>query len=1504
MHLPFISIVKSIFLFFFLIFSIGVNSQENIASNMKKAQATFARLDAENNYKDNLNHADMNILPMGISQTISNMGITLAVHSAEFFTEYTELGIFLRLDVPGREGKPLMFGAENIKLSHDGDIIGDARLVLMSDIEVPISGENVIMRLKGDYNNKTGQTSGLTYVTIDCRGFKQLSIDADIELSRKLCIPVSPTGEIIKDEKQKVKGSFRTQAENWTDIVAKVSLPSFEIKGLSGFVWNLQDAVFDFSDTKNEQAFSFPSGYQQYLIPGNEVLWKGIYAKELSVTLPPQFSKNGDKRVSFFAQGMLIDENGVTGNFGVENILSFDEGNASGWAFSVDHFSLKLLANHLEEARFKGVLGLPVSENAKFLYDGQIAEDKYIMRVSPVDKMVFDLFRAKAEIDPNSYVEFKVVDNKFRPEAILHGRMGIEVTKDSNSNDNANQKSLATIQGVEFRSLHLKTEAPYFTAEYFGYKGDARLGNFPVSINEIALVSRGNEAALAIEVDVALAGNIKGKTRFEIVGSMNEGSLHRWKYDRLNFSQIELDATIAEIIELKGGLKIMDEDPVYGDGFEGTIAMNFKGGPLPGLSVEARAMFGRKDFDYWCVDGIADIPTVGIPIGPGINLTGFGGGLAYRMKPQGADRGAKGQIMTATSMSYVPDEKYALGIKAATVFNFGEDKIANGEACFELAFNNNGGLNYAGFYGYAQFLSAIPGLENISKSIGDKYQNIVKLENAAKAGLGESAIETLQKTKQYNPNDAAKLYTEDDKKLGNASFTASLGLQYNFAESSFHANFDLYVNVLGGVISGIGSNNRAGHAVIHVDPQDWYIHMGTPTDRIGLRMGIGKLLSIETGSYLMVGTQIPAAPGPPHQVASILGEDPQKLNYMKDLNQIEGGKGFAFGSSLSVNTGDLTFLILYANYSAGLGFDIMLKDYGDAQCKGHSGAIGMDGWYANGQAYAYMHGELGVKVNLWFIKAKIPIISADFAALMQAKLPNPSSFKAYLAIKAKVLGIVSVNCRFKILVGDDCELVIPGGSPVDMLMISDLSPTDRSNEVSVFTAPQATFSMAMEKPFNVQDDSGEKTFRIKLKDFKLADGQDITGEIKWNGDKDVASFYSHEVLPPQKDIVATVNVVFEEYSNGRWYPIITGGKEAMETKTIRFKTSDAPKDIPLRNIVYSYPVVDQKYYLKGESGKGYVQLQHGQSYLFPSDMKNQVEIKDNTGNIQQVDFTYNESKRRIEYTMPATQNSTGYTFSILSLSKGGNNQSATAINTTSLLNDEEDGNISIDKKQANAAIRTDVGSVLLTYDFASSKYSTFKQKIDDIRKTIPAVNKLSSDILMFEYETVGMEPFDLAELTGTSQSENKPLIDVYATLDEYYYKERVYPLVYKDYPILGQFRVKNRDENELGIPPAKALPIMTTYLNKLEAGQYTGFVTTRFPYYYNLPQVYKEDFVNLQHQVVNSQLGATSNPAYTRFVVGRFPFISPGAYRIKLDYVMPGGVKGTSAMFEYENFIE
>jgi hypothetical protein len=1480
---------KKLHLFIYIFFVISVSAQAQTASPkiLQNIQQTFAELEANGNFGESLNQLNLNNLPAGLKKTVANMDVTLAVSKGEVFTTYTALDVYLRIALPERQ--TLFFAGKDIKLSHSGDIIGDAKVTLLDSVEIPLSGGNTILRLLGNFDKYSGQSQDLTYASIDCNGFKYLSISAEVELSPNLCQAVDNAGNPSPNER--VKGSFKTTVSNWNDITAQVSFPPFMLNGLDDFIWTAKQATFDFSDLQTPQGI-FPDSYRQYLIPGQENLWRGIYIKELSITLPPQFSKKDGKRTRFDAQNMLIDDNGVTGTFGVNaELLSINDGDASGWAFSLERFALTLLANNLEGAEFAGQIGLPVSEKTTLGYTGLIgADNRYALQVKTVDNLSFDFLGATAELDPNSYVLFTVDDKKFRPEAMLHGRMGVKVKMKPDDS-----KDIAELKEIEFRSMHLKTEQPYLTVEYCGYKGEVKIMNFPLSVSDIALTANEQEVSLGFNAQVTLGDVFKGETRLKIVGAIDTEERHHWRYDHVEISEIIVDAEIAETFYLKGEVNILREDPVYGDAFKGDIEMGFNK-VLTGLKVNVRAMFGRTDFQYWFVDGIAQIPG-GIPVFPSFFLNGFGGGVSYKMKPDMSKSGG-----SSTEITYVPDANTTLGIKASTLFAVVKKEVVQGEATFELMFNNKGGLSYSGLYGYAKFAGEIPGLENFQDAVGDKYKAILEKEKALSDQIG---LDKLKQQRQQSPNEAAAAITDNSKVQGENGIMATAGIQFNFAENSFHSSFELYVNMSGGFLKGAGQNNKAGFAVIHIDPNQWYAHMGTPTDRIGLKLGVGSV-NVETGSYLMAGTNIPSAPGLPQQVASILNENPVNLDYMNNLNALGEGKGFAFGSNFSISTGDLTFLILYANFSMGMGFDVLLKDYGETQCKGHSGAIGLDGWYANGQAYAYMHGELGVQVNLMFVKGRFPIISTDIAALMQAKLPNPTSFKTYLAAKAEILGgLVKVNCKFKMVLGDECELLIPGGSPLDMAIINDFSPTDRSGEISVFTVPQVTFNVAVEKSFTTQDDDGEKIYRVKLESFTLNnDNNTVIGNWKLNSDKDAALFYSHEVLPPQKTITATVTVIFEEWKGGRWNEVYTSGQKARESKTITFTTSDAPKYIPEENIVYSYPVIDQRYYLKNESNKGSIQLNMGQSYLFPTGMKNQV-VYESNGTKRTVDVTYNADTKRVEYTIPPINNKTAYSIKIIAYSANEQISESGKATTEHILADNADlGTIDVNKKQAVSGTRSDVGNVLLSYNFATSAYSTLSDKINAIRKNDAIVEKISPDVLVFKYETKEMEPFEVADLVGSARSGNTPLIQASARLDDYLYTQKVQPLIYKDYPVSGQFRVTRPDAETIGVPPAKAISVISTYLTKIENNDFSGEAKTLFPFRYDLPIYYKADLIDLQSQVINNTLANSGSAEYRKWAAATFPFISAGNYRITLQYVTPNGTKGTSAEFGYKNFIE
>lgn len=1457
----------------------------------QRAVAAFEELDRSNHYTTTLAPDDLNQLPIGLEQEVGNTKIKIAVSSAVFHPGYAELTVYAKIIIP-QEPKQLFFGIKNLKLSYGGGIIGDARLVLLGNVPIPLNGGSSAIVLKGGFDTGTGQGLDMTYVTIDCAGFRELSLSADVMFPRSLLTPLDVDNERIKDENKLVTAAFQTTVRDWNDILVSIALPAFEITSLNGFGFHVGKAVFDGSDIRNSLDVVYPSGYAaRYLPVGEENLWRGVYIRDLEVILPKQFSKgkNNGQRVSFGANNLIIDNNGITGSIFGRNILS--AGSASGWRFSVDRFNLDLEANHLTGAGFDGTVQLPVASTALAYTAIITANDEYLLKINSLSQLSFNVWAAKAELDPNSWVQFKLADGKFQPEAMLTGRMGI-TTSGQNTDTASNRKSIVSFQGIRFTNLHLQTKAPYLTADYFGYNDEAKFSNFPVTITEIGLSASETQASLYFGVKVNLmSGSFGGETKVAVVGSFdNRGDYQTWNYEKLQLNLISIHARLGSAMTIDGALQILRDDPVYGDAIGGNIKMDVLNGKV---KVDARALFGSTDFRYWYVDAKADLG-LGIMVVPPISINGFGGGAYYHMKKAGVNTQA-----SPTGVNYVPDENTGLGLKAMVLFNVGQ-KVANGEVTFEVAFNNSGGINCMGFFGYATILKLIPGVGDISDRLAGKFQQLADAEAKAMARLG-TVGETLADLKVSDPAAAAKALSADQYRVGETGLSAYMGIQYDFTASTFHANFELYLNVAGGIIQGTASDKRAGWAVMHIAPGTWYMHMGTPANRIGIRFGVGSI-AISTGAYLMVGDQIPGSPPPPQQVADILGVSMRELDYMRDLNSLGDGRGFAFGANISVETGDLTFLILYASFNCGVGFDIMLKDYGDAHCKGSNDPIGIDGWYANGQAYVYLQGEVGVKVNLRFIKGRFPIISGAAAVLLQAKLPNPVFMRGYMGVRFSILGgLVSGNMRMKVTIGSECEIETGSSAPVDVRIISNIVPAQNAMAVDVFAAPQAAFNMRMGQTFDVEDDNGITTYRVRLDTFTIVNnGTPVAGRLVWNDEMDKVSFYSKEILPPEKSLKAIVKVSFEIYRNGSWQTLYVDGKKSEEVEEITFTTGAAPDYIPMANVEYCYPVAGQKNFFPDEYGQGYISLKTGQTYLFDPRWSYKVQFVPGSGTALTTGMQYDSITQRIVYTMPAIQTSTDYSFNVIAIPPGGSMEGSKvlAYNQTSA---GEDGSFDVKNNQAEIVHRGDVTRSLLEYNFHSSKYRTFAAKINGHPLKTGSMTIVMEDVIDLRAETRNDEPFDAAELEGNATTAYVPLVSTTAITDDAYFQADLAPKIYDNYPIKREIFITYRNTAELGIVPRKALYVMSSYLAQARAGKVDSWHTAQMPFVYNLPFYYKKDFSNIQYHVVAKYAGTPYAPEYNFLINGRFQFIRYGKYKVEYQYVLPGGIAGSRAAFEYLN---
>ncbi|MDO5665686.1 MAG: hypothetical protein Q4G63_10580 [Bacteroidia bacterium] len=1503
-----------------------------INTQLSEAVGAFNEVYKSDKFTDGaINANDLTQLPIGIRETRNSVEYGIVVTKAKFTPEYALINVYARIVTPQKGvangKKELYFGAEGIKLSYSGGIIGDAKLSLLGDIEILFNNNQWMLTLEGGKiakENEGGSFNEKTFVMIGCDGVKELSLKGNIQISKDVLVPIDENGRIDeratiniagKTYPNRVRGDFFVKANDWNDLIVEVGLTPFAItaqtqnenKGYFSFF--VSRAVLDMSDNRAVPGMVFPRSYidNGYLIAGEQT-WRGLFIQTLEVKLPEEFkSSKSDKLISFDARNMIIDSYGVSGSFAADNVLSINEGITSdqnAWSYSVDRIGIDLAASKLIGGVLEGQIQLPVQQKKKadsaqnkaeregLAYRGMITEDDYLLSVALTNNLDFDIWSAKAVIAPGSSVEMRVTNRRFLPKAILSGYLDIAASAESDTQSKDSTKKELRIRDVEFQELTLQTVAPYVTVKYFGAKGEHRLANFPVSIDDIVLIAENNRTELGFGITVGLqdkgfsAGGV-----ISITGEIeNVNSRQQWKYKGFNVSKLSLNNVDIKVATISGEIELMRKDPLYGDGFRGMLAADIKGG----IKVQVDACFGYSKFRYWGFEGSVDGLHILTPIG--VEFTGFTGGAFYRMTP-GPVRNV--QDKTKRALVFTPDEKVGLGLRAGVYGAFKKKEVASFMASFNISTNANGGLANMGFMGEVYIMdnlaSSIP---NPFEKLQDKFQQVVQNKNFIKDIAEHNRIKPFLDVKQVDENYPTE-------KTPQSKIYGKLAMDYDFNNAVFHANMDVFVNTPGNFITGLGNNGRAGWAVMHLASNEWYLHVGTPTDMIGLKVGIGKF-SVQSGSYFMVGTNIPASPAPPAEVAKILGVQLNEIDYMKELNTIGAGSGFAFGTHFKFDTGDMTALMFYARFQAGIGGDVMLKNYGEAACSNRGGRqIGINGWYANGQAYAYLQGELGIKIRLFALKKKIPIISSGAGTLLQMKGPNPFWMRGYVAGNYNLLGgLVKGNYRFKLEFGEECKLEnesVLGG----MKIISDLTPRNDEKDVNVFAVPQATFAMKVNEAIEVPEDDGNHIYKIVIDRFAIEDenGKEIQGKIEVGRTGDVANFVSTEILPPAKKMKAIVEVSFMERKNGIYEVIMVDGKKATEREERYFVTGTAPTNIPLSNVQYAYPVVEQQNFYTKESKQGFIRLKRGQSYLFEDGKwKTIAQFRSTDGRVLPTNFSYNVSENEIRFNIPELENTKQYTFSIAAKTEGSATDSGheTVTQKTTYANTEQGITMETETKQAQN-IAKDGSIERLSFDFRTSKYNTLASKIGTLNFSTQSGRINSSLVFLQNTMNNAGEAFDVVELRGSAYTGNKPLISVTATMDDAF-AARFKHLVYDGYPVEGIKLTRESDTNDMfGIPPVKALPLVNSYLIYLDTQSSHPILKSIFPFKYDLFRIYQNDWYETMSKAVDLQIDRGNvSPKISELAGSNFGVIPDGKYSIYVNYTLPDGKAASEKKVVYD----
>jgi hypothetical protein len=589
--------------------------------------------------------------------------------------------------------------------------------------------------------------------------------------------------------------------------------------------------------------------------------------------------------------------------------------------------------------------------------------------------------------------------------------------------------------------------------------------------------------------------------------------------------------------------------------------------------------------------------------------------------------------------------------------------------------------------------------------------------------------------------------------------------------------------------------------------------------------------------------------------------------------------------------------MFYGNISAGIGFDMMLKDYGNRTCKSSGEKIGLGGWYASGQSYAYLTGLIGINVSIFGVSQNIDILDVQTAALLESQLPNPLYFSGKVGAGYSILnGLIKGKCNFEFSLGEKCNIA-PISVLDDIKVIADVKPYNNEKNIDVYSTPEAAFNLKI-GTFKMDN----KTYRIELQTMSLyRSGKEVAGELTWNDDNTVFTRTPNEMLASNTEYELKVEVTFKELINGS-YVILKDekGNQRREIETIKFTTDASVKQIPLSKVHYSFPVINQKNYYYNESSSAYIRLKQGHSAMFSDANSNYIaRITKTDGNVlAEKTVTYNSSLYQIGWTMPTLAKSTKYKVSIIKKAKTTANKVANIEDKTQY--DDGETSVVYETKKLNAAAATANEETIISYEFTTSSVGTLAEALSSLtfnsakRNTLVAmdVNGKYYSIPVCSYLTMDAttaSAFDVADVTGTMYSNYTPLVKGKAKQESDFYTTDIYNHLYAHTTFDGLVDWGGR-YNALvySLMPLEAIEPVSSAPSK------------QFPWTYDLPIWYVNDTKYVNTQLVAKRSAGYDITKYEYLLYWLMPTISAYPYRVDFTYQMPNGTMGTRATVTYD----
>ncbi len=1310
-------------------------------------------------------------LPIGFTEQLQGNEFTLGITDLVLTPRSAKARLVVGTKLSMFDGDNwVMFVADSLCV-HPSGFGGEYALSLGADLVLQGESENAFeLHLKGGLSGADQACE----MVMNCDGLQSVDLAGELLFARNVIVPEMPDGT-VGEEKAKAYfqvslNSTGSQADDGqqeeddappagsvdgTHWVAGLTMDRFQVPGLKGWSFEITEAWLDMSELQNPEEIAFPANYHT-----TDQTFTGVWIRNALIS-PPRGMCEADS-TSVEISDLFIDPN-LYCSVDAYNLFQLGQGNIGGWAFGIDLFHLDVWNNELLEARMEGEIHMPLLDtSSSILYTGTIGQGEgdsdtqgaspgdgdytYHFNIAFSENVQYSFMIAEGQINDDSFL-----DIQFDPDdpegsfvhAVLHGEMTVS-TESFYPEDLPELPADINLPSMEYSFDYHSTDGFNEDGTYIGFASPQKLlAGFPVNLDAFDVgvsMTDANEVAVDFGVQISLSegqtdlaagayfslvSNLTTTSMFEEMTSADDvgdaiGVMKTLRLDRVVFDSITLDIEMSKLA-INGKIAFYNNPLPDGTGRDkgvrGDVQVML---PIDGISGRLTAIFGNIGtpapqysadyFPYWYVEGLITFP-VGIPLGStGVGLYGLGGGVGYNMVQTQAPSIAGGEI--------------------------------TGESVFEPTYNSFR-LKFTAVFGTVPKPDAFNADISFIAQFVDGGLDMIGIE-------GDGYIMT-----PLNERNDPQIYVGLDiyMYLGNES-----------RDFSIDGNLDVAINVADGVLVGNMSNpeipNQMVDATFHASPETFFFYMGEPDMNVyddddprgSAMLNIPGILQAEMKTYMMVGHGIPTALPPlPLPIQNILNNPSGSLGgtasattAQGDLGGVdyESGAGFAHGSYVSV-TSDIDALLLYATLRVYLGYDMNITQR-TTNCAQTGDLIGINGWYAEGQAYAGLTGGMGLELKLFGSERQFELFQLAAAIALSGGGPNPFYFTGRASVAYSLLGgKINGTSTFSMMVGERCTPMLDDPfAGINFFEI--IEPEEGETDVFVGTALHAKFALPMSEvitiPQPVEDADGVIVDNINLRyrpevtySLKRANSSQIIQlqDPMWTDEHAHEEFYILPVsaLAPNRNYDLTMSIKAWDYQENRWLRV--DGATWSQDTVVRFRTGQLPPDL-YDWVTYTVPLPYERFFLQGESGNGriYFSTSIDESYYFPltqGDAEYAYYVRFTnleTQNETEVPFSYFENTWSGDYGLsfhiPELENSSIYALQIIRKSPfvfqqiGSGRRDVQEVEIAHLRQDEASTQLNlVNAAPAPPGEQLGPGEFLLyhTY-FRTSKFDLLREKLD------------------------------------------------------------------------------------------------------------------------------------------------------------------------------------------------